>query len=157
MVAVVLKCIEDSKLYSVLVHQPRIGCGRIMYEFPAGMTDDAHDFRAVGARELREEVGLDCGADDLIPLSELFRPERPFAYLNTSHYDEAIHLFMIAREMHRDEIFTFEGKHCGADHDEQITLHVVLFDDVWRYSDEPATLVAQFMVRDVIRRGVVKL
>jgi 8-oxo-dGTP pyrophosphatase MutT (NUDIX family) len=155
MVAVVLKCLEDSKLYSVLVHQPRIGCGRMMYEFPAGMTDDLHDYRAVAARELREEVGLDCDPDDLIPLSALFRPERPFSYLNTSHYEEAVSFFMVSREMHRDEIFTFEGKHCGAEHDEQITLHVVLFDDVWRYSDEPATLAAHLMVRDVMRRGLV--
>jgi hypothetical protein len=36
--------------------------------------------------------------------------------------------------MEMSEIQTVEGKHYGADQDEQITLHVVKFGDVWRLS-----------------------
>jgi 8-oxo-dGTP pyrophosphatase MutT (NUDIX family) len=155
MVAVVLKAYETSELYSVLVHQPRLGCGKLTFEFPAGMTDDFQDYRAVGARELREEIGLECRPDELIPLSELFRPDRPFNYIETSHYDEGTYFFLVKKEMPLAEIQRFEGKHCGADQDEQIVLRVAKFEDVWRLSDEPATLAAQLMVRDLIRRGVV--
>jgi hypothetical protein len=31
---------------------------------------------------------------------------------------------------------------------------MVPFDDVWKLSNEPATLAAQLMVRDLARRGV---
>jgi 8-oxo-dGTP pyrophosphatase MutT (NUDIX family) len=153
MVAVVLKAQETSELYSVLVHQPRIGCGKLTFEFPAGMTDDVQDYRAVAARELHEEIGLECQPSELIPLSELFRPEAPFNYIATSHYDEGTYFFLVKKEMPITDIQQLEGKHCGADQDEQITLHVVKFEDVWRLSDEPATLAAQLMARDLFRRG----
>jgi hypothetical protein len=87
MMVVVFKCVETNALYTVLVHQPRVGSGRLMYEFPAGMTDGSDDFAGAAARELQEEVGLAVNPGDLIRLSELFRPEQPYTYLSPSHYD----------------------------------------------------------------------
>ena len=35
---------EDSKIYTILVEQPRIDLGTIVYEFTAGMVDDTEDY-----------------------------------------------------------------------------------------------------------------
>jgi hypothetical protein len=79
---------------------------------------------------LREEIGLECQPAELIPLSELFRPDQPFNYIATSHYDEGTFFFLVNKEMPIEKIQKFEGKHCGVDQDQQITLHVVKFEDV---------------------------
>jgi 8-oxo-dGTP pyrophosphatase MutT (NUDIX family) len=99
------------------------------------------------ARELREEIGLECSSTDLVALSEQFRPAHHFNYICTSHYDEGTYFYLVSKELPLSESQKYEGKDCGAD--EQITLHV------WRLSDEPATLAAQLMVRDLIRTSIV--
>jgi hypothetical protein len=61
------------------------------------MTDDFQDYSAVGGRELREEIGLECDPSELIPLSQIFRPNRPFNYIATSHYDEGTYFSLVMK------------------------------------------------------------
>jgi len=43
----------------VLIRQYRCPIDDYIYEFPAGLVDEGEDFRTAGARELKEETGLD--------------------------------------------------------------------------------------------------
>lgn len=153
MMVILLKDIATSELYTVLVHQPRIGTGTISYEFPAGMADDSQDFKAVAVREIKEEVGLTVTIDDLIPVSELYRPNDPYTFINDEHYDMGCYVFMVKKEMSLDEIMAFNGRNGGIDVDEQIELEVVKFADVWKYVKEPASLGTRYMISELIESG----
>jgi 8-oxo-dGTP pyrophosphatase MutT (NUDIX family) len=157
MIAVLIRCTDTDQIYTILVQQPRVGSGQLMLEFPAGMTDDCDDVARVAARELSEEVGIESDPGELIPVSELFFPEHPFVYINPSGYDERTFAFAIAKRMTKAEIDEYEGKHFGADQDEQITLRVVPFDEVWKWSYEPATVGVHLMVVELMGRGAIQL
>ncbi|MCI6018543.1 MAG: NUDIX hydrolase [Clostridiales bacterium] len=52
----------------VLIRQYRCPIDDYIYEFPAGLVDEGEDFKTAGARELKEETGLDfepVPADDM--------------------------------------------------------------------------------------------
>lgn len=52
----------------VLIRQYRCPIDAYVYEFPAGLVDEGEDFKVAGARELKEETGLDfqpIDADDM--------------------------------------------------------------------------------------------
>jgi 8-oxo-dGTP pyrophosphatase MutT (NUDIX family) len=155
MMIVVFKCIETGVLYTILVQQPRLGSGKLMYEFPAGMTDGSDDSPAVAARELQEEVGITVNPGDLIRLSELYRPEQPFTYLSPSHYDNVTLCYLHLAKLSKAEIDSFQGRHCGAEIDEQIQLTVIPLDQVVKYAEEPATIATYLMVRSCFERGLI--
>lgn len=48
---------QDEKV--VLIRQYRCSIDDYIYEFPAGLVDPGEDFKTAGARELKEETGLD--------------------------------------------------------------------------------------------------
>jgi hypothetical protein len=156
-VVVLIRCPDTDQLFTVLVQQPRLGCGHLMYEFPAGMAEDTADMRIVAAHELAEEVAMAFDPSKLIPLSELLAPDHPFTYSSPSNYDQHAMSFAAMREMPRDVLDEYEGKNCGATQDEQITLHVVPFEDAWRYVREPATLAVIWMVMELVERGLMTL
>jgi 8-oxo-dGTP pyrophosphatase MutT (NUDIX family) len=158
MIVVLIRCTDRDQVFAILVQQPRVGSGQLMVEFPAGnMTDDSDDVRRVAARELNEEVGIECYPGELIPVSKLFFPKHPFVNIHPSGYDERTFAFAIAKRMTKAELDAYEGKHLGADQDEQITLHVVPFDDVWKWSYGPATLGVHLMVSDLIERRAIQV
>ncbi|OHS97095.1 hydrolase, NUDIX family protein [Tritrichomonas foetus] len=154
MTCVLLRCKETNELFTVLVHQPRFGCGKIMYECPAGMMEfNEIDHRVTASRELFEEVGIECKPDDLIELSKIYRPSVPFNFIDHSHYDEEVFFYLYMNTVSKEYILSFEGKKCGCEADEQITLHVIPFNDIWKYANEPATLAVQLMVNELFERG----
>jgi 8-oxo-dGTP pyrophosphatase MutT (NUDIX family) len=157
MVALVTRCIDDDELFTVLVQQPRIGCGQMMYEFPAGMADDSRDVAAIAACEVEEEVGIACAKEDLIAISELYRPHFPQTYSSPEHFEQNAHAFLLAKRMSKAEIEEYEGRHCGVGQDEQITLHVVPFANVIRYAFEPATLAVTLMIIELLEKGIITI
>ena len=50
---------EDGEEKLVLIRQYRCPLDDYIYEFPAGLVDEGEDFKTAGARELKEETGLD--------------------------------------------------------------------------------------------------
>lgn len=150
MICPILYATDTKELFTVLVHQPRIGSGKIMYEFPAGMTDDSNDYKLTASRELYEEVGIKCSPEDMIPLSEIYNRNHPTYYLNYDRFDQHARFYLVISKMEKAEIMNFEGKKHGADADEQIFLHVVPFEDSWIYGNDPATLAAYEMIEELI-------
>ena len=53
---------QEEKL--VLIRQYRCPIDDYIYEFPAGLVDEGEDFKTAGARELKEETGLDFAPID---------------------------------------------------------------------------------------------
>jgi 8-oxo-dGTP pyrophosphatase MutT (NUDIX family) len=153
MVVFLLRCTDTNELFTVLVQQPRIGCGRLMFEFPAGMADDSSDIAGVAAREIEEEVGISCAKEDLIPLSEMFNEEHPKTFINPSNYEQNTHSFLLVKRMKKVEVLEFEGRKCGVGQDEQIVLKVVEFADVIKWAYEPATLGVTLMVMELMEKG----
>lgn len=49
----------DNQEKLVLIRQYRCPIDTYIYEFPAGLVDEGEDFKMAGARELKEETGLD--------------------------------------------------------------------------------------------------
>lgn len=60
---------EDRKEKLVLIRQYRCPIDDYIYEFPAGLVDEGEDFKSAGARELKEETGLDFHP---IPAKDLY-------------------------------------------------------------------------------------
>lgn len=150
MICSILYATDTKELFTILVNQPRIGCGKIMYEYPAGMTDGSNDYRLTASRELSEEVGIKCSPEDMIPLSEIYNKNHPSYYLNYARFDQQARFYLVISKMKKSDIMNFEGKKRGADADEQIFLHVVPFEDSWLYGNEPATLAAYKMIEELI-------
>lgn len=57
----------------VLIRQYRCPIDDYIYEFPAGLVDEGEDFKTAGARELKEETGLDF---EPVPAEDMYT--KPF-------------------------------------------------------------------------------
>lgn len=63
----------DKKDKVILIRQYRYAIDGYIYEFPAGLVDPGEDYRTAGARELKEETGLDFHP---VKVDEMF--EKPY-------------------------------------------------------------------------------
>ncbi len=63
----------DGQEKLVLIRQYRCPVDTYVYEFPAGLVDEGEDFKTAGARELKEETGLDFTP---VPAKDMFT--KPF-------------------------------------------------------------------------------
>lgn len=133
---------DNLQLYTVLVSQPRVSCGKIILEFPSGMVDESFDYSNVAIRELSEECGIKAIESELINITSLFYgPEEQYpAYSYPSLFDDCEYTYGLIRRMSTAEINLLEGKKFGAEEDEQITLHIVPFFDVWKISQDTVTI-----------------
>ena len=156
MIPVLLIANDTNEWFTLLTKQPRIGSGELMLEYAAGNTDGSIDYADVAARELNEEVGISASKDDLIYISKLFRPDKPSLYVNY-RFCMNVHIFLFIKKMSRSDIMAFEGKQYGICEDEQITLHLVPFEDTWKYVHEPTTLSSYLMVKKMIESGKIQI
>jgi 8-oxo-dGTP pyrophosphatase MutT (NUDIX family) len=155
MMCMLLRAEETGKLYTVLVKQPRIGSGRLMYEFPAGKTEDSTEYLDVAAREVREEVGIPCRPEDLVYIPDVLPNGDDTVMVAAPYFDERVRFYCYSRTMKTEDIMKLEGKSHGVDPDEQITLHICLFDDLLKYVTDPSTLACCFRVRQLLTRGLI--
>ena len=63
----------DKKDKVILIRQYRYAIDGYIYEFPAGLVDPGEDYRTAGARELKEETGLDFHS---VKVDEMY--EKPY-------------------------------------------------------------------------------
>lgn len=63
----------DKKDKVILIRQYRYAIDGYIYEFPAGLVDPGEDYKTAGARELKEETGLDFHS---VKVDEMY--EKPY-------------------------------------------------------------------------------
>jgi ADP-sugar diphosphatase len=148
-VSMVVLIYGAGRLSTLLVEQPRIGCGELTLEFPAGMVDDTTDYRGSAIRELEEECGLTAAEHELIDLGDF--PIFPEVF------DERAYVYVLARAMSPEEIQGFEGRHGGVDEEEQIVARIFPFDDIPKLTSDGSTLAVWNVVQSAIAEGKIPI
>lgn len=155
----VLLLIEDEtthERWTILTAQPRVPTGRILLEIPAGMTDGEGNLKGVAIKELEEECGLVAGPNDLIDLTELaYEGKFNGVYMSGGLCDEYIRLFLWKTTMTSERIAELNGRIGGEDDHEQIILHLVKFDDVWKIAPDAKTLSTLALYHQLHQQGKV--
>lgn len=151
-IVVLIRCTDTNEIYTVLVKQPRIGSGQLILEFPAGLTDDSTDFRLTAVRELDEECGIKAEIEEVININNLVFDEKNVKFFtNAQMFYEEASVFLVVKKMTLGEIKSLEGRNGGVDEEEQITLHVCLFNDVITMTPDPATVSITFLLQKLIQ------
>lgn len=116
---------ETGESFWLLVSQRRMGHGRMVREFPAGMLDEhLHDPMAVAAQELHEETGLKVPVTALLPLWE-----RPL-YSSPGLSDESIHFVGVRLTLPKAALESLHGTEQGHRHEgEFIDVTLAPWDD----------------------------
>lgn len=83
--AVLIVATHEASSKLVLVKQYRVPLNDYIYELPAGLVDEAEDFKVSVARELKEETGL-----QLVAIDE--ERSRQKVYLSPGMTDESVHM-----------------------------------------------------------------
>ena len=151
-IVVLIRCLETNEIYTVLVKQPRIGSGKLQYEYPAGLTDDSTDFRLTAVRELEEECNIKANKEEIININKLLYENDVKFFTNAHLFYEATSVYLYVKSMTRAEINALEGSYGGVDEDEQITLHICKFDDVFLISQDPTTISITFLLKTLIKK-----
>ncbi|KFA62265.1 hypothetical protein S40285_06494 [Stachybotrys chlorohalonatus IBT 40285] len=151
----------DDERHVVLTVQPRIPAGSLGFvELPAGMVDDAGDFRGVAAKEIEEELGIRIREDELTCLSELAAPAEESAeglatamFPSAGGCDEHITIYSHERRIPRAQLKDWSGRLTGLrSHGEKITLKVVPMRDLWREGARDAKCLAAVALWEGLRR-----
>jgi 8-oxo-dGTP pyrophosphatase MutT (NUDIX family) len=154
---VLVKCEGDPRLYTLMVEQPRIGCGKVTLEFPAGFLDDSLDFRAGAVRELEEECGISIQEQDLIDIGGMLGGAGQLFGVFPEQFGELLAAYVAIVKMSADEFSRFQGRTGGVDEDEQIVQRIIPFDDVLNCSSDCTTLSVAYSVRKLIRDGKIDI
>ncbi|KAI0118362.1 hypothetical protein GGR51DRAFT_214273 [Nemania sp. FL0031] len=157
----------DEERYVLLTVQPRIPAGSLAFaELPAGMVDDHENqsggkFAGTAAREIKEELGIEIPASELICLSDLAAADGeneeeglPSAmFPSAGGCDEYIPIYMHERRVPRDTLKEWTGKLTGLrDEGEKITLKLVPMRDLWREGRRDAKALAALALWEGLRR-----
>lgn len=152
-IVVLIRCTDTDEIYTVLVKQPRIGSGQLIFEYPAGLTDDSTDFRLTAVRELDEECGIKAQVEEVININNLVFEKDTKFYTNAQIFYEETSVFLVVKKMTLDEIKSLEGRNGGVDEEEQITVHICLFNRVISLTPDPATISITFLLQKLIQNG----
>jgi len=139
----IIKCIEDEKLYTILVEQFRIVDGGDSLEFPAGMIDYDIGIKKSAVIECKEELGIDILEKDLIPLSNsAFK-------VCESLMDENVYIFAFKLNMQKEKILKFHGLKTGdIQQNEDINLKVLEFSEIKKIRSF-STFVAYHLAKEI--------
>lgn len=148
--------------YVVLTVQPRVPAGSLGFvELPAGMVDDAGNFKGVAAKEIEEELGLTISEDELTCLSDLAAPVETgdgeglakAMFPSAGGCDEHVTMYSHERRIPRAQLKEWSGRLTGLrDHGEKITLKVVPMKDLWREGARDAKCLGALALWEGLRR-----
>jgi ADP-sugar diphosphatase len=135
-VAIVPILICEGEEFAVITIQPRLATGdRFFKEIPAGMLDGDGNFKGVVVKELKEELGIVVGKDELVHLTGLAGMEEG-VFMSPGGCDETIRIYGLVRHVTRDEMNEMNGKCTGAeDENEQIQLGIIPAADLIKLND----------------------
>jgi ADP-sugar diphosphatase len=133
---------DSSKIWSILVVQPRASIGKYaMREIPAGMLDDSNTFIGAAAKEIQEETGIKINKEDLEDLTADLGYE--VVYPSCGGCDESMKFFFYRTKMSSSDIKELQGKCTGAyTEGENIKLELVPFSQLASKSPDMKTLTA---------------
>jgi len=137
-------------LYAAMVVQPRVnmGSGSFM-ETPAGMVD-GDSFVGAAAKEIKQELGFDILARDLVDLRLAACDTEESVSLSPGGCDEEMRFYAYRRSVTPAELYELQGKLTGElDEGEMITLKIVPIDDLWKVNDAKTILSIAFLKRAV--------
>ena len=153
-ILVVLRC--AGARWVLCVRQPRLACGsRAFLELPAGMLDGSGDFAGVAAKEMAEETGLVLNANELIDLTALsYGDVARGVFPSVGASDEYLRLMYYSKEVDPAELASLQGKLAGcAEEGEQISLDLILLDDLWKVAPDAKTLCALLLYSRLLAEG----
>ncbi|KPI37008.1 Nudix hydrolase 14, chloroplastic [Cyphellophora attinorum] len=158
----------DAESHVILTVQPRIPAGSLSFvELPAGMIDDSGTFSGAAAKEIKEETGLDIKEDELIDMTQLAIKQQSEedkdggcevhlqegSYPSPGGSDEFIPLFVVRKQMPKQEIEALRGKLTGLrEHGEKITLKLVRLEDVWKVAARDGKTLAAIALYEALNR-----
>lgn len=156
---------DSDERYVVLTVQPRIPVGSLAFvELPAGMVDDAGDFKGVAAKEIEEELGITIHENELTCLSEVAasqgaQGEEEEEGLPTAMFpsaggcDEHITIYSHERRIPRSQLKDWTGRLTGLRSDgERITLKLVPMHDLWKQGARDAKCLAALALWEGLQR-----
>jgi ADP-sugar diphosphatase len=137
----VLHC--EGRKYAIVTVQPRLPTGHWDFvEIPAGSLDDSGNFAGVAAKEIKEELGIEIAAKDLIELSALAGLPHGF-FLSPGACEESMRLFYFEKEVSQAELADINGRCTGElEEGEQITVKVLPLDDLATATADAKTILA---------------
>lgn len=154
--------------YVVLTIQARIPAGSLAFaELPAGMLDDSGTFAGGAAKEIKEEVGLEVPANELIDMTKLALGDsqsdeeeklQKAVYPSPGGSDEFIPLFLWEKDLERQRIEDLKGKLTGIrGSGEKITLKIIPLEDLWKYgARDGKTMAAWGLYHALKQNGKIK-
>ncbi|KAJ6787704.1 hypothetical protein PWT90_10409 [Aphanocladium album] len=153
---------SDDERYVLFTVQPRVPAASLGFvELPAGMVDDAGNFKGVAAQEMQEELGITIAEEDLTCLSDLAAEGEetqaeslPAAmFPSAGGCDEHITIYSCERRIPRNELQSWSGRLTGLrDHGEKITLKIVPMKDAWRVGARDAKTLGALALWEGLRR-----
>lgn len=165
--------------YALMTVQARVAAGSLAFaEIPAGMVDEEGQFAGTAAREIKEELGLEIPADQLICLSDLAASSSSSSsslspqgrarggqdtqvdeslphgvFPSPGGCDEHVPIYLHERRVPRAQLGEWTGRLTGERaHGEKITLRLVALRDLWREGARDAKALAALALWEGLRR-----
>ena len=137
-ILVLLECSESEKKFVVLVSQARMPVGKASFiELPAGMLDGKGNLTGKAVDEIKEELGMNITASELILL------HKDKVALSPGGCNEHVIFYLVKKTLSRDEIDELNGKQTGVEAEgEHIRVVVVPIEEINRYFSDGKVLMA---------------
>ena len=147
----ILRCSDNNERFAVLVNQSRVPVGVYSCtELPAGMMDSKRNFAGVAAKELKEEIGLEFGEDDLVLL-------KSGVFLSPGGCDETMNFYFVEKTMPRSEIMELRGRQTGVQEEgESITVKIFPFDKLLNATNDTKVFTALAFYQDYRNKSDMK-